>query len=124
MWRDARLLSDNLVFYDTGFLYAVPEPVALDMKRWPGLGPVAEYLVPVNVDSTHERTYFHVRKQFCMGEVKPVLLVWLQSGRENRMTRMDRARCARHALHMNLLAKELREYYLFSAAFDLAFDPG
>jgi hypothetical protein len=118
----ARFLSDNLVFYDTRSLYPVPEPVALDVRRGRGLGPLVEYLVPVNVDSTHGRMYFHVKKQFCIPAVEPVVLVWLQSGRENRMTAMDRALCARHAAHINLLARELREYYLFSAAFDLAFE--
>lgn len=116
-----RYVSDNLLFHDTHAVYAVPEPLAIDLHRWHGEGTAGDVLVPLRIESTHGRQFYRVRSECCVDTVVPAAVFWLQWGAENRVAPVTPAVFARTITHINLLANELREYSLLSASMNLAF---
>lgn len=116
-----RFISDNLIFYDSDKIYSCPEPIALDTRSVDILKDAAKHLVPQQFGFTHGRMWYQPEPEAISCEAFPKYLFWLQRGNENSIVPIDKANCLFQLLNMNLLAKELREYYILAAAFDLAF---
>jgi len=116
----SKVISDNLIFHDTKNIYSFPEPIALDPKSINMLATTEQILIPQQIPSGHNRFYYHIRPENRSHCATPKYLFWLQSGNENKLTPVDTAKCIKNVLNINLLANELREYYLLAAMFDLA----
>ena len=117
----SKLLSDNLLFHDAQNIYSFPEPIALDRNSYAMLGEIKEILIPCEIASTHDRIYYHITPENRSHRATPKYLFWLQSGSENRLIPIETQECINHLLNINLLANELRQYYVLAATFDLAF---
>lgn len=116
-----RYISDNLLLHDRHAVHTVPEPFALDLSRWHGAAAVDEVLMPLRIESTHGREFYRLKRDCRVDTAIPAAVFWLQWGDEITVTPIDSAACARIVCQINLLANELREYYLLSANMDLAF---
>ena len=117
-----RLISDNIIFCHSKKIYRFPELIALDLKSIRILKLIEDLLIPKkSIIFSHNRTYYQLNSEFISNESIPKYLFWLHLGNENKVLSLDKESCVRHLLNINLLAKELREYYLLAAAFDLAF---
>ena len=116
----SKVISDNLIFHDTKNIYSFPEPIALDPKSINMLATTEQILIPQQIASGHNRLYYHLRPENRSHRATAKYLFWLQSGNENKLTPVDTPKCIKNVLNINLLANELREYYLIAAMFDLA----
>jgi len=119
--KECKFISDNLIFYDSQNIYACPEPISLDATSIDILKQVKHLLIPQNTSFTHNRMRYQIKPESISCKAVPKYLFWLQWGNENKILPLDKGTCIKHLLNINLLAKELREYYLLAAAFDLAF---
>ncbi len=117
---DSKFLSDNLIFHDEGKIYALPEPIALNPENTDILGNIEQILQPKNIRSSHNRMFYRIKPELFCPETIPKYLFWLQWGTENKIRPIEPDVCRNHLLNINLLAKELRGYYVLAAAFDLA----
>jgi hypothetical protein len=118
-----KCLSDNLILHDTQRIYAVPEPIALNPKLTHLTGSLAECLMNLQIASSHDRWYFRPVAAKTVLTAQPAFLFWLQWGAANEVIPIDAASAQQHLININLLARELREYYLLAAALELAFNP-
>lgn len=116
-----KILSDNLIFHDTEKIYPFPEPIALNPKSTNILGQTEKILIPTKIPSTHDRMYYQIKPEIFSRGAIPRYLFWLQLGNENKIVPLEKEVCIKNLLNINLLAKELREYYVLAAALDLAF---
>ncbi len=116
-------LSDNLILHDTQRIYAVPEPIALNPKFSHLTGSLATYLTHLQIASSHDRWYYRPVASKTVLSARPAFLFWLQWGAVNEVIPIDAASAQQYLLKINLLARELREYYLLAAALELAFNP-
>ena len=114
-------ISDNLIFYDYQNIYSCPEPIALDTRSIDILKDVTKLLIPKRFEFTHGRMWYKIKQESISFEAIPKYLFWLQRGDENKILPLDKEACIHGLLDINLLAKEIREYYILAAAFDLAF---
>jgi len=113
-------LSDNLIFYNAQKIFPFPEPIALNPQFLNLIGKAGEYIIPLNLPSSHNRMYYQPAPEITCSEEIPKYLFWLQWGTENKCEPLNTEICTQHLLNINLLAKELREYYMFAAALDLS----
>jgi hypothetical protein len=119
---DNRFISDNLIFCDTRKIYSFPELIALDPESIRLLKDMKQLLIPrKSILFSHNRTYYQIRPEAVACEAIPEYLFWLQRGSHNRIVPVEKDICRKNLLDMNFLAKELREYFYFAAALDLAF---
>jgi len=117
-----KFISDNIIFCHPKKFYTFPELIALDPKSISILNLIKDLLIPKkSIIFSHNRTYYKLNSEYISNESIPKYLFWLQLGSNNKTLPLDKDSCIRHLLNVNLLAKELREYYLLAAAFDLAF---
>jgi len=117
--KGCTFISDNLIFYDYQNIYSCPEPIALDTRSIDILKDVTKLLIPKRFEFTHGRMWYKIKQEAISSEAIPKYLFWLQCGNENKILPLDKDTCIRHLLNINLLAKEVREYYILAAAFDL-----
>ena len=115
------IISDNLLLCDSRKIYSCPESIALDAESLKMLKEVKSLLVPKDINFSHNRAWYQVKPEATSFEAIPKYLFWLQWSNENRVVPLKNETCVRNLLNINLLAKELREYYILAAAFDLAF---
>ena len=118
---ECKFLSDNLIFYDKKNIYPFPEPIALNPKSLNMLNNIDKILIKKDIASTHGRMFYQINPNFFSDQAIPQYLFWLQWGNENKLISFDKERCVKNLLDINLLANELREYYIFAATLDLAF---
>ena len=116
-----KFLSDNIIFHNETTIYPLPEPIALDSSSKEFIGNAEKHLQPINIPSSHNRMYYHVRPDYCCSAAIPKSIFWLQWGEANEIKPLAKDDCIKGILKINLLAKELREYYILAAAIDLAF---
>jgi len=116
-----RILSDNLIFYDLNKVFPFPEPVALNRDNLVFPGDIDKILIAKNLATTHGRSLYAPKPELRCPKASPTHLLWLQWGAENRVVPIAREELKQKLLLINLLAKELREYYILAASFDLAF---
>ncbi len=116
-----KILSDNLIFHDTQKIYPFPEPITVNPNMTTILGQLEQFLIPQHIASSHNRMYYHIKPELFSPNAIPKYLVWLQWGNGNKLVPLEKKTCVKALLNINLLAKELREYYVLAAAFDLAF---
>ena len=117
--KGCTFISDNLIFYDYQNIYSCPEPIALDTRSIDILKDVTNLLIPKRFEFTHGRMLYKIKQEAISSEAIPKYLFWLQCGNENKILPLDKDTCIRHLSNINLLAKEVREYYILAAAFDL-----
>jgi len=113
-------LSDNLVFHNTQKIFPFPEPIALNPHFLNLIGKAGKNIISLDIPSSHDRIYYQPDPEITCHEEVPKYLFWLQWGTENTCEPLNTEICTQHLLNINLLAKELREYYMFAAALDLA----
>ncbi|MCI0516032.1 hypothetical protein L0128_22705, partial [candidate division KSB1 bacterium] len=118
-----RCLSDNLILHDTQRIYAVPEPIAFNPKQSHLTDALETCLTPLEMASSRGRWYFRPVAAKTVPSIQPAYLFWLQWGSANEVIPLDAEAGRYHLMHVNLLARELREYYLLAAALELAFNP-
>ena len=116
-----KFLSDNIIFHNGTKIYHFPEPIAMDSNSKGFIGNVQKHLQPINIPSSHNRMYYHVRPDYCCSATIPKSIFWLQWGDANKIKPLAKDDCIKKIIKINLLAKELREYYILAAALDLAF---
>jgi len=116
-----RMLSDNLIFYGQNKVFPFPEPVALNRYNKVLPGDFKKILIAKNLATTHGRSLYAPKPELRCPEATPTHLFWLQWGHENRLVPVNREKMKQKLLLINYLAKELREYYILAASFDLAF---
>ena len=119
--QGSKFMSDNLIFFDYQKIYSCPEPIALDDKSITILKEIANLLVPKEISFTKNRMWYQIKQEATTTEAIPKYLFWLQCGNENKILPLNKDMCINHLLNINLLAKEIREYYILAAAFDFAF---
>ena len=117
--KGCTFISYNLIFYDYQNIYSCPEPIALDTRSIDILKDVTNLLIPKRFEFTHGRMWYKIKQEAISSEAIPKYLFWLQCGNENKILPLDKDTCIRHLSNINLLAKEVREYYILAAAFDL-----
>ncbi len=118
---ECKFLSDNLILYDTKQIYSVQEPIALDSYSKKLIGQTEKYLSPQNIVSSHDRMYYTLQPKVTSHSSVPKFLFWCQWGNTNRVIPIERKKCINNLLNMNLLAREVRQYYEFAATLDLKY---
>lgn len=119
--KGTKFISDNLIFYNDKKIYSCPEPIALDNKSIEIISGVKKCLIPADIKYSHNRIWYHVKPEVTVIETIPKYLFWLQWGNENKIIPIDKESCIKNLYQINLLAKEVREYYILAAAMNLAF---
>ena len=119
--NSTKILSDNLIFYSKKRIFSFPEPVALNLDNNILKGDIEKILNRNNLVTTHGRSLYMPKPQVQCPKVTPTHLFLLQWGNENNVLPINKKELKSKLLLINLLAKELREYYILAAAFNLAF---
>jgi hypothetical protein len=117
-----RFISDNIILFNKEKIYPFPEYIGLDAKSLGMLAKLKDLLIPQkSIVFSHNRVYYHLKQSSTSREADPKYLFWLQLSNINQVLPLNKETCAKYLLNMNLLAKELREYYVIASAIDLAF---
>jgi hypothetical protein len=119
--KGCSFISDNLIFYDYNKIYSCPEPIALDTRSIAMLKNITNFLIPNKLNYSHGRMLYQIKPEALSLEAMPKYLFWLQRGAKNKIISIDKETCIHALLNINLLANEIREYYMLASAFDLAF---
>ena len=117
--KDSRFLSDNLIFFDDKKIYSCPEPIALDNNSLDMLHNIKDKLLPQDIEYSHGRKWYQLKSDATTSESAASHLFWLQWGNEVNVVPIQKDICINNLLNINLLAKEIREYSILSAAFNL-----
>jgi len=111
-------IADNLIFHDTKKIYPLPEPIALNPNSTIIQTQINKFLISKDIKSSHDRIFYRIKSEILSLEAVPKYLFWLQWGKENKIVPLKKERCLNHLLNINLIANELREYYIMAAALD------
>lgn len=114
-----RLLSDNLVLYDTQKVYACPEPILLatEGQRLFGLGDPR--LTATGAPHAHQRQGYHLRDGYRSSEAKPGAVLLLVRTQRAFLRRVSEPETISRILDSNAIAGETLRYLNYSAMMDL-----
>ena len=118
LWPENRFLSDNIIFYNDEKIYSLKSPIAADQKIVEQYEIIKNKLVAKQFNSHFNRMYYDLKQEFCVDQLMPEYLFWLQQSNVNLIIPMKNQNRDRNIVKINFLTDHLREYYIFAAAFD------
>jgi hypothetical protein len=117
---DLRLLSDNLLFYDSNRVYACPEPLHLSRESMNVVGKdVAKRLEETGRGFSHQRSDYLVAEEGRDLEIQPEALFFLGIASSKEYRRMPAWMAVERLEAYDRLAKEVNAYEQFAASLDL-----
>ncbi|MCR4407755.1 MAG: hypothetical protein NUW24_12685 [Anaerolineae bacterium] len=115
----ARLVSDNLVFYDGEQVYAFPEPIHLDRRSRALLPELGERLGAAGQAFSHGRYDYQLAPADRADATHPRVIGILRLAPQTEIRAMSREVCLERLLAYDRLAKEVDEYNKQAAIFGL-----
>ncbi|HWO40507.1 MAG TPA: hypothetical protein VNO43_01750 [Candidatus Eisenbacteria bacterium] len=115
----SRLLSDNIIFYDSERVFSCPEPVLVDDRSVDLIGPARSVLRPVGRRHVFHRSWCHVAPDRCVDQVVPRVFFFVALGEKTAVRPLSAEEAYRRFIAANTLAKEVRRYLIYRSVLEL-----
>jgi hypothetical protein len=116
-----RLVSENLIFYDSERIYSCYEPIRLDDRSVELLGPRRQILVAADIpDGANHKNVYHVRRSAVSESVPASALFVPRFTREGYVRTLEVEPCMELLLAFNELTREVNDYMWFAATLNVA----
>jgi hypothetical protein len=116
----ARLLSDNIIFYDTQAVYSCPEPVLVDDRSVELIGAASTALQPLGSRHVFDRSWCHVGRERLAQRTEPRMFFFVGLGADTAVRSLSTAAARDRFTSANWIAKELRRYLVYRSVLTLS----
>ena len=117
--ENAKILSDNIVLYDSNSLHSFLEPIKLDARSIELLPDRGKSLKALNMVSWYSRGCYTVERSKLIESLKPDILLIPQRGEYNALTEISWEKAAQMLLDFNRIAGEVNSYMTFSSILNM-----
>jgi hypothetical protein len=116
---EARLLSDNIIFYDKERVFSCPEPVLVDDLSLKLIGNASSVLLPLGTRHVFDRHWCHIDPDRLVDETVPRILLFVGLGAKTTLRPLSCAETYQRFASVNCIAKELRRYLVYRSVLGL-----
>jgi hypothetical protein len=115
-----RLLSDNIIFYDTQAVYSCPEPVLVDDRSVELIGTASTVLQPLGSRHVFDRSWCHVGPERMAQKTAPRIFFFVGLGSDTAVRPLSVGEAYDRFTSANWIAKELRRYLVYRSVLALS----
>jgi hypothetical protein len=115
----ARLLSDNIIFYDREKVFSCPEPVLADERSLKLVANASSLLRSLGWQHGYGRSWHHVDSGRLVEQTVPRLFFFVGLGQKTAVRRLSREEACQRCDSANLIAKEIRRYLVYRSVLGL-----
>lgn len=116
----ARLLSDNIIFYDKQSVYSCPEPVLVDDRSVELIGASSSLLQPLGGRHVFDRSWCHVGRERLTQRTQPRIFFFVGLGADTVVRPLSAEAAYERFTSANWIAKELRRYLVYRSVLTLS----
>lgn len=116
---EARLLSDNIVFFDSKNVFTCPEPVLADDRSLGLIDSARSLLFPLGRRHVFDRFWCRVVPDRLVDHSAPRLFLFLGFGQQGSLRPLSDEEAYRRFASVNLLAQETRRYLVYRSVLGL-----
>jgi hypothetical protein len=116
---EARLLSDNIIFFDRERVFSCPEPVLVDNRSLELIGKVGSLLHPLGRRHVYGRAWCHVPPDHLVDQTIPRLLLFVGLGQQSRLRPLSYQEALQRFTAVNWIALEMRRYLVYRSVLGL-----
>lgn len=116
----ARMVSENLIFYDSARIYSCYEPIRLDDQSLELLGARRAILTPADIpDGANHKNVYHVARRAVTDAVAASALFVPRFTHQGYVRPLGVEACMELLLAFNELTREVNDYYWFAATLNV-----
>jgi hypothetical protein len=116
---EARLLSDNIIFYDREKVFSCPEPVLADERSLKLIDKASSVLRSLGQQHGYGRSWHHVGQDRLANQTTPRLFFFLGLGQKTALRPLSGEEACQRSDSANWIAKEIRRYLVYRSALGL-----
>jgi hypothetical protein len=115
----ARLLSDNIIFFDRERVFSCPEPVLLDDSSLKLIGNAGSFLQSLGRGHVFGRSWCHVLPDRLVSQTIPRLFLFLGLGHQSSLRPLSSEEAYQRFASANWIAQEMRRYLVYRSVLGL-----
>jgi hypothetical protein len=116
---EARLLSDNIIFFDREKVFSCPEPVLADERSLKLVANAGSLLRSLGRQHGYGRSWHHVDSVRLVAQTIPRLFLFVGLGHKTTLRRLSGEEACQRCASANLIAKEIRRYLVYRSVLSL-----
>jgi hypothetical protein len=116
---EARLLSDNIIFFDREKVFSCPEPVLADERSLKLVANASSLLRSLGRQHGYGRSWHHVDPVRLVEQTTPRLFLFVGLGQKTTLRRLSGEEACQRCDSANLIAKEIRRYLVYRSVLSL-----
>jgi len=116
---EARLLSDNIIFYDRENVFSCPEPVLADERSLKLVANASSLLHSLGRQHGYGRSWHHVDAVRLVQQTTPRLFFFVGLGQKTTLRRLSGDEACQRCESANWIAKEIRRYLVYRSVLNL-----
>lgn len=116
---EARLLSDNIIFFERERVVRCPEPVLLDDGSLGLIGKASSLLQPLGRRHAFDRTWYHVVPDRLADHTIPRLFLFVGLGQQSSLRPLSPQEAYQRFAAANRIAQEMRRYLVYRSVLGL-----
>jgi hypothetical protein len=117
---EARLLSDNIIFYGRERVFSCPEPVLVDDQSLKLIGSAGSSLHPLGPRHVFDRSWCHVDPDRLAEQTTPRLFFFVALGDKTALRPLSGEEACQRFASVNWIAQELRRYLVYRSVLGLS----
>ncbi len=115
----ARLLSDNIIFFDREKVFRCPEPVLVDSRSLRLIGEAASVLQPLGRNHAFGRAWAHVVPGRLVDQTNPRVFLFVGLGHQSSLRPLSYQEAYQRFSSVNWIAQEMRRYLVYRSVLGL-----
>jgi hypothetical protein len=116
----ARLLSDNIIFFDREKVWSCPEPVLVDEQSLELIGNAGSLLRPLGRQHAFGRSWCHVDPDRLVDQILPRLFFFVGLGEKTSLRALSVEEACHRFASANWIAQEMRRYLVYRSVLGLS----
>jgi len=116
----ARLLSDNIIFFDREKVFSCPEPVLVDDQSLKLIGKGGSLLHPLGRRHVYDRSWYHVDPGRLVDHTIPRLFFFVGLGQKTTLRPLLGEEAYQRFDSANCIAQEMRRYLVYRSVLGLS----